>query len=59
MAKKQKPKNTKKAEIVRFSLSDEAFSLLSELAGPNATCVIKTMFPAYSGNPDFNKFKVG
>jgi hypothetical protein len=56
---KPKPKKAKKAEVVRFALSEEAFALLNELAGPNATCVIKTMAPAYSGNPDFNKFKVG
>lgn len=55
---KPKPKKVKK-QVVRFTLSNEAFELLNELAGPNATCVIKAMSPAFSGNPDFNKFKVG
>ena len=56
---KPKAKKQKAARIVKFTLSDAALELLNELAGPNAACVIKTMSPAYSGNPDFNKFKVG
>ncbi|MFH0817143.1 MAG: hypothetical protein V1909_00740 [Candidatus Micrarchaeota archaeon] len=56
---KPKPKKSKKAEVVHFALSDDALLMLSELAGPNALCVIKAMSPAYSGNPEFNKFKVG
>ena len=56
---KAKEKKSKRAQIVRFAISDEALSLITELAGPNAVCVLKTMAPAYSGNPDFNKFKVG
>lgn len=56
---KPKSKKSKKAEIVRFSLSDDAMMMLTELAGPNAVCVMKAMSPAYSGNPEFNKFKVG
>ena len=55
----KKKATRKKSEVVRFSLSNEALTLLAELAGPNAECVIKAMAPAYSGNPDFNKFKVG
>ena len=56
---KPKPKKSKKADVVRFTLPDDALLMLSELAGPNALCVIKAMSPAYSGNPEFNKFKVG
>ena len=56
---KPKVKKSRKTEVVRFALSNEAFELLTELAGPNAICVIKAMSPAFSGNPDFNKFKVG
>jgi hypothetical protein len=61
-----KPKKAQKAikakakkEVARLTLSDEAHNLLNELAGPNACSVIKAMAPAYSGNPEFNKFKVG
>ena len=54
-----KPKKSKKAKIMRFTLSDDALEFMTELAGPNATCVIKAMYPAFSGNPEFNKFKVG
>jgi hypothetical protein len=60
MAKtKNKAAPRAKPKVVRFTLSNEAIMLLTELAGPNAECVIKAMAPAYSGNPEFNKFKVG
>jgi len=57
--KKAKPKQSKRSEVVRFTLSDDTLVLLQELAGPNSVCVIKAMAPAFSGNPEFNKFKVG
>ncbi|MFH1447947.1 MAG: hypothetical protein ABIG39_03725 [Candidatus Micrarchaeota archaeon] len=55
----KKTKKARKGDIVRFTVSQEVLELLDELAGPNASVVIKAMSPAYSGNPEFNKFKVG
>ena len=56
---KPKRKKSKKRGVLRFTLSEQVLELLADLAGPNAPAVIRAMSPAFSGNPEFNKFKVG
>lgn len=55
----KKTKKTQNGLKVRFTLAEDVLELLNELAGPNASCVIKAMSPAFSGNPEAIKSRVG